>query len=92
VSSYPERLPACHCWGNARLMVQRHPELRYVEGHLVWSRPYAWTETPDGQIIDPTGWAYEHMRPLRYERRDRADRPAATRAGPDMSCRISASA
>ena len=32
MSSYAERLPACHCQANAREMAERHPELRYVEG------------------------------------------------------------
>jgi hypothetical protein len=77
MSGYPERLPATHCWQNARLMAQRHPELRYVEGWLVIPWPdgsemfrleHAWNETPDGSIIDATGWAYDDL-PVRYQRR-----------------------
>ena len=39
MSSYPERLPECCCRENARLMTALHPELRYVEGWLVFARP-----------------------------------------------------
>jgi hypothetical protein len=76
MSSYPERFPECHCWANARQMVTLHPELRYVEGHLIFPRPdgseayrleHAWNETPDGVIIDATGWAYDDLRPFRYQ-------------------------
>jgi hypothetical protein len=72
----PERLPACNCWENARGMVRQHPELRYVSGYLVFPRPepfedhrleHAWCETPDGVVVDPTGWAYDNLRPFRYE-------------------------
>jgi hypothetical protein len=58
-------------------MVALHPELRYVEGHLVFPRPdpfeefrlaHAWNETPDGVIVDATGWAYDNLRPFRYQR------------------------
>ena len=77
MGSYPERLPECHCRQNARRMVTLHPELRYVEGHLVFplADPFgehrlehAWNETPDGVIVDATGWAYDDARPFRYER------------------------
>jgi hypothetical protein len=77
VTSYPERLPECHCWENARLMVALHPELRYVAGHIVVLRAdgseayrlgHAWNETVDGVIIDATGWAYDRLRPFRYQR------------------------
>jgi hypothetical protein len=75
-SSYPECLPACHCWENARRMAALHPELRYVEGHLVIPRadglePYllehAWCVAPDGAIIDATAWAYDDFQPLQYQ-------------------------
>jgi hypothetical protein len=76
MGSYPERFPACHCWENARQMVTLHPELRYVRGYLIFPRPdgteafrleHAWNETPDGVIIDSTGWAYDDLRPS-YQR------------------------
>jgi hypothetical protein len=76
---YPERLPECQCRENARRMVALHPELIYVEGWLVWTRPdpfephrldHAWNETPDGEIVDATAWAYDNLRPFRYERAD----------------------
>jgi hypothetical protein len=75
MADYPERLPACHCHQNAREMVRRHPELRYVEGYLVFPRPepfsnfrlaHAWNEV-DGRIVDSTAWAYESLRPFSYE-------------------------
>jgi hypothetical protein len=75
--SYPERFPECRCRENARQMVMLHPELRYVEGHLVFplAEPFgerrmehAWNVTPDGSVVDSTGWAYENARPFRYER------------------------
>jgi hypothetical protein len=34
-ANYRERLPECSCFENAREMVKRHPELRYVEGWLI---------------------------------------------------------
>ena len=58
-------------------MAERHPGLRYAEGYLVFPRPpgyephrlaHAWTETPGGDIIDPTAWAYAGLGPFRYER------------------------
>jgi hypothetical protein len=57
-------------------MVTLHPELRYVEGHLIIPRPdgseayrlpHAWTVTPDGAVVDPTGWAYDSLRPFYLE-------------------------
>jgi hypothetical protein len=81
MSSYPERLPACNCWENARQMVTLHPELSYVAGWLIIPRPdgteayrleHAWNVAPDGSIIDSTGWAYDDLRPVRYQQRERA--------------------
>jgi hypothetical protein len=76
--SYPERLAAGRCQENARRMVTLHPELRYVEGDLVFARPpgfepfrleHAWNVTPDGVIIDATGWAYDGLQPFQYQER-----------------------
>jgi len=68
MSAYPERAPACRCHQNARDLVRRHPELTYVEGHLVFDYQddrgemyrldHAWAVTPAGDIIDPTAWPY----------------------------------
>jgi hypothetical protein len=72
MNSYPD-LPACNCWENARTLARLHPELRYAAGWLVIPWPdgsemfrlaHAWCVTADGEIIDPTGWAYD--RPYRY--------------------------
>jgi hypothetical protein len=76
MGSYPERLPECHCRQNARRMVTLHPELRYVEGWLVFARPdpfepyrleHAWNVAPDGEVVDSTAWAYDGLRPFRYQ-------------------------
>ena len=75
LNSYPERLPACRCWENARQMARLHPELRYTEGWLVIPWPdgsemfrleHAWCVAADGEIIDPTAHAYDGFRPYRY--------------------------
>jgi hypothetical protein len=67
MADYHERFAACHCHQNAREMARRHPELRYVEGYLVFPRPepfadfklpHAWNETAGGVVVDATGWAY----------------------------------
>jgi hypothetical protein len=67
MDGYPERLPACHCWQNARRMAELHPELAIVRGYLVFPRPepfedfrlaHGWNLAPDGTIVDATAWAY----------------------------------
>jgi hypothetical protein len=72
MSGYPERLPACNCWSNARMMARLHPELRYVAGWLIVPWPdgsemfrleHAWCAGPDGSIIDATAWPYADLRP-----------------------------
>jgi hypothetical protein len=74
MSAYPERFDECNCHANARRMVELHPELRYVEGWLVFPRPepfepfkldHAWNVAPDGTIADPTAWPYHP--PFSYE-------------------------
>ena len=76
MAGYPERFPDCHCWANARRMAELHPELAVVEGFLVFPRAagfedyrlsHAWNVTKGGTIVDSTGWAYEGLRPFRYE-------------------------
>jgi hypothetical protein len=76
MSSYPERLPECQCHQNARQMVRLHPELRYVEGWLVFPRPepfepykldHAWNVTADGEVVDSTAWCYANAGQFRYE-------------------------
>jgi hypothetical protein len=75
MDGYPERLPECHCQQNARRMAELHPELTVVTGFLVFPRAagfedfrleHAWNEV-DGRIVDATAWAYESLRPFRYE-------------------------
>jgi hypothetical protein len=74
MGGYSERLPEGCCHQNARCMAERHPELAYVEGYLVFplAEPFgdyrlehAWNETPDGTIVDSTAWPYDP--PFRYE-------------------------
>jgi hypothetical protein len=76
MADYPERFPECHCLENARRMAALHPELAVVEGFLVFPRAagfedyrlsHAWNVTKGGTIVDSTGWAYEGLRPFRYE-------------------------
>lgn len=77
MTSYDERLPHNNCRQNARWMTLMHPELTSVEGYLVFTDhdgqeyrlPHSWNETPGGQIVDSTAWAFEDQAlPHRYER------------------------
>jgi hypothetical protein len=77
VSGYDDRLPRNNCFQNARWMVLMHPELVIVDGYLVFTDhdgqeyrlEHAWNETPDGQLVDSTAWAFEGMTlPCHYER------------------------
>jgi hypothetical protein len=58
-------------------MTLMHPELTVVSGYLVltdtsgleYRLEHSWNETPDGQIVDSTAWAFAEMPlPYRYER------------------------
>jgi hypothetical protein len=75
-TAYPERLPRNNCRQNARWMTLMHPELTQVEGYLVltdhdgreYRTAHTWNETPDGQLVDSTAWAFEdQVLPYRYE-------------------------
>jgi hypothetical protein len=87
-AGYDERFPRNNCFQNARWMVLMHPELIPVEGYLVFTDhdgqeyplPHAWNETPDGQRVDSTAWAFEDVLPYRYERDPRARERLVTRA------------
>jgi hypothetical protein len=67
VTGYDERLPRGNCQQNARWMTLMHPELSIVDGYLVNTTPdgtdfrveHSWNETPDGQVVDSTAWAFE---------------------------------
>ena len=78
MADYPERFAECHCQQNARRMAELHPELAVVHGYLVFPTAagfedhrlaHTWNVTPDGAIVDSTGWAYDSLRPFRYEPR-----------------------
>jgi len=57
-------------------MTLMHPQLTEAEGYLVLALPdgaeyrieHTWNETPDGQIVDSTAWAFEDTGTYRYER------------------------
>ncbi len=74
--AYPEQFPRNNCQQNARWMALMYPELTRVEGYLVLTDhdgterrvEHAWNETPDGQVVDSTAWAFEGTLPYRYER------------------------
>jgi hypothetical protein len=64
---YPEG-PARSCVASSRRLAEQYPELRYVEGWVVYAYPewdwrgrqtevwvaHAWCERPDGTIVDST--------------------------------------
>ena len=77
MTGYPERLPRNNCRQNARWMTLMYPELTAADGYLVFTAPdgqeyrteHSWNETPDGQLVDSTAWAFEGQAlPYRYER------------------------
>jgi hypothetical protein len=80
MTEYTERFSRNNCQQNARLMTLMHPELAVVEGYLVltdhdgreYRTEHSWNETPDGQVVDSTAWAFDETLPYRYEPDPRA--------------------